>query len=144
MTTKDEKAKMWSNVLLFLAGEWFGSEFIKEFLDYKMDLGPIQEDETKIDCDLGEHEKIFWNFLDSLFKHLQRQRNKMPAGELQEKKRMAAAFKTLFWASIQLAHEEFMEAENIGIRGGYMIVEQPPQQTPNPLVEIFKGPFGRG
>lgn len=122
------KAKMWSNVLLFLAGEWFGQEFIKEFLEYKNDLAPLQEGEIKIDRDLEEHEKIFWNFLDSLFKYLQKNRKKMPVGELEEKKKMAAAFKTLFWASIQLAHDEFMDADNIGIREGYQIVAGPPRR----------------
>lgn len=144
MTTKEDKSLLWRNVLVFLAGEWFGNEFISEFLSYKMDGDPLEEGERKIDCDLEDYEKLFWNFLDSLFKHLHKNRKKMPAGELEEKKRMAAAFKALFWASIQLAHDEFMDADSIGIRENYAIVAGPPQQQTNPLIEILKGPLGHG
>ena len=55
MTTMEEKKKTWANVFLFLAGEWFGEEFATEFMNYKYDGDPIQEEEKKIDIDLDDH-----------------------------------------------------------------------------------------
>jgi hypothetical protein len=138
MIMTEEKKQTWQNILLFLAFEWFGKEFVEEFMNYKYDGDPIQEGETKINCDLDEHEKVFWDFVDALFNHLRKNRKKMPAGELEEKKRIAVGLKSQFWGMIQLNHPEFMEPDNIGIRQGYVIVESPPMAT-NPLVEIFKG-----
>lgn len=136
----EEKKKTWANVFLFLAGEWFGEEFVKELMDYKYEGDPIAEGEKKIDVDLDDHEKIFWHFVDALFNHLRKNRKKMPAGELEEKKKMAVSLKTQFWAMIQLNHPEFMEPDSIGIRQGYVIVESQMPST-HPLVEILKGGF---
>jgi len=137
----EEKLKMWTNILFFIADEWFGEEFVKEFANYKYDGDPIQDGETKINCDLDEHEKIFWNFVDALFNYLRKNRKKLPAGELEEKKKMAMGLKAQFWAMIQLNHDEFMQPDNIGIRKGYTIVESPPQMPGNPLIEVLKGGF---
>jgi len=138
MTTIEEKKKTWANVFLFLADEWFGEEFVKEFMNYKYDGDPVQEEEKRIDVDLDDHEKIFWNFVDALFNYLRKNRKKMPSGELEEKKKMAIGLKSQFWGMIQLNHPEFMEPDNIGIRQGYVIVESPPMAA-NPLFEILKG-----
>lgn len=140
MTTKEGKEKIWKDVLVFLAGEWFGPEVVSEFINHKMAGDQVREGEKKINCDLDEHEKIFWDFVDTTFNHLRKNRKKLPAGDLEEKKRMAGAIKTIFWAMIQLNHPEFMEAENIGIRENYTIIEAPPAPM-NPLAEILKGNF---
>jgi len=136
----EEKRKTWENILLFLAYEWFGEEFAREFVNYKYDGDPVQEGEVKIDCDLDEHEKIFWNFVDALFNYLRKNRKRLPAGELEEKKKMAAGLKAQFWGMIQLNHPEFMEPDSIGIRKGYIMVESP-RMPNNPLIEIIKGGF---
>jgi hypothetical protein len=140
MKTMEEKRKTWENILLFLAYEWFGEEFAREFVNYKYDGDPVQEGEVKIDCDLDEHEKIFWNFVDALFNYLRKNRKRLPAGELEEKKKMAAGLKAQFWGMIQLNHPEFMEPDSIGIRKGYIMVESP-RMPNNPLIEIIKGGF---
>lgn len=140
MTTKEEKAKTWQNILMFIGFEWFGEEFIKGFLSYDNNLidDPVQEGETAIDSPLEDHEKIFWNFVDSLFDYLRKNRKKLPAGDLEEKRSMADGLKAQFWGMLKMNHPEFMDAENIGIRRGYVIVNRWPVKQ-HPLVEIIKG-----
>ena len=134
----EEKKKTWANIFLFLAVEWFGEEFATEFMNYKYDGDPIREGEKIIKTDLDDHEKIFWSLVDSLFNYLRKNRKKLPAGELEEKRRMAEGLKGQFWGMIQLNHPEFMEPDSIGIRQGYVIVECPAIPT-NPLLEQLKG-----
>lgn len=129
----EEKLKTWTNILFFIADEWFGEEFVKEFANHKYDGDPIQEGEKRIDCDLEEHEKIFWSLVDALFDYLRKNRKKLPVGEFEEKSKMAAGLKGQFWAMIQLNHPEFMEPDNIGIRKGYVIIESPH----NPANQLF-------
>ena len=133
----DEKTNIWKNILIFFASEWFGQEFLQEFLAYKFDGEPPVEGETPINIDLFEYEKMFWNFVDCLHYYLRKHRKRLPSGELEEKTKMASGFKAQFWAMVQLNHPEAMDADNIGIRGNYRIVAC--AMTEHPMMQILKG-----
>jgi len=114
-----EKERIWSRLLVFIISELFGDQAM---IGGDTTSNPIEEGEKVLNIKLEEHEKMFYDCIDTVFRYLEGNFRKLPVGELTEKKHAAIALSKLFWCFLRLNHPELQDYEGIGIREGYRIV----------------------
>jgi len=128
---KEKNNMFWNQTFVFIITEIFGEQVLKDYLkDAKLDS--IKNGETVIDnVSLDEYEKNLYKYIDAVYSYLEKNKRRIPSGELEAKGRAVSGLSDIWWALVKLSHSDLQDYESIGVREDFKVIYR--DRRPGPL-----------